>query len=211
MIRVITIAREYGSGGATIARLLADRLGWRLLDRDLVDEVARAANVQPAVVEQLDERGDPWFHGLARSLWMGNADWPISLGEPDLLDAHAVASVARTVIEEAARGGNCVVVGRGAQCILHGRADAFHVFLYAPMGLRRRRMAKRQGRDPGSPDLETEIRQNDRARAAYIRRNFDQEWCNPHLYDLMIDTKCGDETTAEAVLSAARLAPVGAH
>ena len=74
MIRAITIAREYGSGGAVVARLLADRLGWRLLDRDLLNEVARAANVAPTVAERYDERIDPWFHRLVKhALWRGAA------------------------------------------------------------------------------------------------------------------------------------------
>jgi cytidylate kinase len=205
MIRAITIAREYGSGGASVGRLLADRLAWRLLDRDLLNEVARAANVAPAVAERFDERIDPWFHRLMKhALWRGAPDAPISVGQFDLFDAETMAVVGRKVIEEAARMGNCVVVGRGAQCILHRWPDVFHVFLYAPIELRKKRVAERLRAGPrGTGDLETVIREYDRLRAAGVRQYFDQEWCNPNLYDLMINTKRGYECAMETILCAA--------
>ncbi len=204
MVRAITIAREYGSGGAVIARLLADRLGWRLLDRDLLNEVARAANVAPAVAERFDERIDPWFHRLVKhALWRGGLDAPISGEEFSLFDAEMMAVVGRKVIEEAARMGNCVVVGRGAQCILYGWPEVFHVFLYAPIEIRKKRVAERHGARPGgAADLEAVIREYDRLRAAGVRQYFEQEWCNPNLYDLMLNTKCGYESAMETILCA---------
>jgi cytidylate kinase len=210
MIRVITIAREYGSGGAAIARLLADRLGWRLLDRDLLNEIARVANVAPAVAERFDERIDPWFHRLVKhALWRGGPDAPISVEQFDLFDAEMMAVVGRKVIEEAARMGNCVVVGRGAQCILHGRPEVFHVFLYAPMETRKKRVAERL---KACPDLEAAIRECDRLRAAGVRQYFEQQWCNPNLYDLMINTKRGYESAMETILCAVGMkAEVTAH
>jgi cytidylate kinase len=205
MIRAITIAREYGSGGASVARLLADRLGWRLLDRDLLNGIARAANVAPAVAERFDERIDPWIHRLVKhALWRGAPDAPISVEQFDLFDAETMAVVGRKAIEEAARIGNCVVVGRGAQCILHRWPEVFHVFLYAPIALRKKRVAERLGAGPGgTPDLEAVIREYDRLRAAGVRQYFDQEWCNPNLYDLMINTKRGYECAMETILCAA--------
>jgi len=168
MVRAITIAREYGGGGASVARLLADRLGWRLLDRDLLNEVARAANVAPAVAERFDERIDPWFHRLVKhALWRGAPDAPISVDKPRPVRCRDHGGGGRKVIEEAARMGNCVVVGRGAQCILHGWPEVFHVFLYAPIEIRKKRVAERRG---VAPNLETVIREYDRLRAAGIRQ-----------------------------------------
>jgi cytidylate kinase len=203
MIRVITISREYGGGGESVGRLLADRLGWRLLDRDLLDEVARAANVEPKIAERYDDCIDGWLHRLTKqTLRHGSPDRPTHLGETDLFDAETMVAVGRGVIEEAARIGDCVVVGRGAQCILHGRADVFNVFLYAPIKIRMRRVEELLG---SRPDLETVIRESDRSRAGYIRRYFDQDWWNPFLYDLMVNTRHGYEIAAEAVLGAAGL------
>ena len=214
MVRAITIAREYGSGGAVIARLLADRLGWRLMDRDLLNEVAHAANVAPTVAERFDERVDPWFHRLVKhALWRGGVDAPISVESFDLFDAEIMAVVGRKVIEAAARMGNCVVVGRGAQCILHGWPEVFHVFLYAPIEIRKKRVAERRGPCPrGASDVEAVIREYDRLRAAGVRQYFEQEWCNPNLYDLMLNTKRGYESAMETILCAAEVkAEVGAH
>jgi len=214
MVRAITIAREYGSGGGMVARLLADRLRWRLLDRDLLNAVAHAANVAPAVAERYDERIDPWLHRLVKhALWRGGPDAPITVEQFDLFDAETMAVVGRKVIEEAARMGNCVVVGRGGQCILHAWPEVFHVFLYAPMEIRKKRVAERRGAGPkGAPDLEAVIREYDRLRAAGVRRYFDQEWCNPNLYDLMINTRRGYEAAMETILCAAEMkAEVAAH
>ena len=148
-------------------------------------------------------RRSPRFHRLTKqTLRHGSPDRPTHLGETDLFDAETMVAVGRGVIEEAARIGDCVVVGRGAQCILHGRADVFNVFLYAPIKIRMRRVEELVG---SRSDLETVIRESDRSRAAYIRRYFDQDWWNPFLYDLMVNTSYSYEAAAEAVLGAAEL------
>jgi len=202
-MRVITIAREFGSGGATIGRMLADRLGWRLLDRELVDEVARAAHVEPRVVEEFDERCDAWLANLLRAIWQGSGEWPSGLSDADLLDARTMAKLTRPIVEHAAEGGNSVIVGRGAQCILQGRRDTFHAFLYAPLELRKRRVAERVG---GVASLVAHIAEKDAERAAYIHKYFGRQWRDPRLYDLMLNTRCGDETAVETILAAARIA-----
>ncbi|MGP8244055.1 MAG: AAA family ATPase [Bryobacteraceae bacterium] len=202
-VRVIAIAREFGSGGATIARMLADRLGWRLLDRELVDEVARAANIEPRVVEEFDERCDAWMAALLRAIWQGSGEWPSGLSEADLLDARTMAKLTRPIVEHAAAAGNCVIVGRGAQCILDGHPQTFRAFLYAPLELRKRRVAERVG---GVKDLVRHIEEKDAERAAYIHRFFGRQWNDLTLYDLMLNTRCGDETAVETILAAARIA-----
>jgi cytidylate kinase len=133
MFRVVTIAREYGSGGGRVAQLLAGRLGWKLLDRCLVEQIARTAAVEPQVAEKYDERPDPWFNRLAEALWQspglrGYMGGPV----PNWFDGEVAARLTRRLIEEAAEMGDCVIVGRGAAYYLHDRADAFHVFVYAP-------------------------------------------------------------------------------
>ena len=202
-MRVVTIAREFGSGGATVARMLADRLGWRLLDRELVDEVARAAHVEPRVVEEFDEKCDAWMAALLRAVWQGSGEWPSGLSDADLLDARTMAKLTRPIVERAAEGGNCIIVGRGAQCILRGHPGVFHAFLYAPLELRKRRVAERVG---GVKDLVRHIEAKDAERAAYIHKLFGRQWSDPHLYDLMLNTRCGDEAAVETILAAARIA-----
>ena len=69
MFRVVTVAREYGSGGGRIAQLLAGRLGWKLLDRCLVEKIAETARIEPQIAEKFDERPDPWLDRLAEAFW----------------------------------------------------------------------------------------------------------------------------------------------
>src|SRR5712692_782065 len=131
MTRVLTVAREFGSGGGIIARLVADRLKWRLLDREILEGVMRIAKVEMAAVERCDEQADPPFHRLLKSLWQGGFESSTTQIHPDLFDSSAMTRCARTVIEQAAAEGNCVIVGRGAQCLLRERDDTLNVFVWA--------------------------------------------------------------------------------
>jgi hypothetical protein len=203
MFRVVTVAREYGSGGGPIAQLLADRLDWKLLDRSLVEKIAQIARVEPKIAERYDERPAPWVDRLVRALWQaglmrGTMAGPI----PELFDADTMASLSQRMIEEAADIGNCVIVGRASQCILQRRSDAFHVFIYAPRAERLRRVRSRHS---SLADAEAALNARDQERAALIRRYFNQNWSDRHLYDLMISSKLGDETVLCTILSAMRV------
>lgn len=202
MIRVITISREYGSGGGTVARMLAERLGWRLVDQSLITEIARTAKVNPDVAKRFDESVDPWFHQLNKALWRGGYEGVATRVDSDLFDAEAMAALCRRVLEEAATIGNCVTVGRGGQCVLQKREDAFHVSIYAPMAERVQRI---QDRIPAGKDPVAYARETDRKRAAFIQRFFGQDWTNRHLYDLMISSSIGLEAVTAVILVAAGL------
>jgi hypothetical protein len=204
MFRIVTVAREYGSGGAGIAQLLADRLDWKLLDRCLVEKIAQLARVDPKLAEQYDERPDPWMNRIVRSLWQGGLMRGTMAGPmPELFDADEMASLSRQVIEKTAAIGNCVIVGRASQCILQQRSDAFHVFIYAP---RAERLSRIRSRHASQAEAELALEARDQERAALIRGYFNQDWANRHLYDLMISSKLGDETVLSSILSAMGLA-----
>src|SRR4051812_31678374 len=136
MIRVITIGREYGSGGADVARLLSERLRWRLIDDCLVAGIAKNARSSAEVVLAHQETVDPWFHRIMKALWRGGFEGSATGPESEAWDAESIAQLWHRVILEAAEIGECVAVGRGAQCLLQKRADAFHVYVYAPIGER---------------------------------------------------------------------------
>ena len=123
MFRVLTVAREFGSGGSTISRIVAERLGWRLFDREIIDEVVRLAGVDRDSAERCDERLDPVFHRLLKGLWQGGFEQSTTQIGDDPFDSEQMTRCARIVIEQAAAGGNCVIVGRGGQCLLSGRDD----------------------------------------------------------------------------------------
>jgi cytidylate kinase len=200
MCRVLTVAREYGSGGARIAALAAARLGWDLLDSTLIDEIAKAAHVDPALARRFDERVDTWVHRLSRhGLWFGAFEGVAPPPATAVFDAETMAHLTRALIEHAYEVGSCVVVGRGAQCILQTCPEAFHVFVYAPLESKLARAGRRVAQ---KTDVSGFIRGMDAERARYVRMNFGQDWADRHLYDLLVSSKPGDDETASIILAA---------
>ena len=200
MFRIVTVAREYGSGGSRVAELLAEGLAWKLLDRCLVEKIAQAACVEPAVAAQFDERPDPWFDRLARGFWQGGTLRGVLPGPSlDVFDANVVTSLTQNLIEEDAAMGNCVIVGRASQCILQRRSDAFHVFIYAPREERLRRVRPRHA---SLAEAEEAQDARDRERAAYVRQFCGQDWTNHHLYHLMLSSSLGERVAVSTILAA---------
>ncbi len=200
--RVLTVGREFGSGGAEIARKLAAQLGWNLLDNALVTQIAQSAQVDPALARHYDERVDSWLHRVTRSgMWSGAFEAVAQPAGSTVFDAETVAAVAAGLIREAEREGNCVIVGRGGQCALHSQPGVFHLYVYAPLASKIERVRTR----PDAPaDLEGWIREMDEMRTRYVQHHFGCEWTNPHLYNLMIDSTLGEEAVVDAVLAAMR-------
>ncbi len=199
--RVVTVGREYGSGGAAIAGALAQRVGFRLLDRALIDQIAARAHIDPALAVRLDERVDSWATRVARSLRFGPFEAVSPVDGDAILDAERLQALTAALIEEAAGAGECVIVGRGAQCLLRERPEVFHVFVYAPIEERMRRLRDRLGPET---DLTARIDEVDRERAAYVRRHFGCDWLNRGLYDLMVNARLGEAAAVDAILAALR-------
>src|SRR5579864_1823788 len=131
MFRLVTIEREYGTGAAQIAAELAERLGWKLWDHLLTEEIARLAHVDPSAVMRCDERMDSRFYRLAKTFWRGSYERTSHLGS-EVFDTDRMVSMMERIAAKIADEGNAVVVGRGAPFFLRERPEAFHVFLYAP-------------------------------------------------------------------------------
>jgi cytidylate kinase len=206
-VRVITISREYGSGGAAIGQELANRLGWKLLDRELILELARRAHVQPSEVSRMDEHASSFIERLLKAFWVGNT-YVWSGPAPDVVDSDYLAEMSAIVIREAAKLGRCVIVGRGAQCVLQGREDVFHVFLY---GSGPEKLKRIQTRYPSHTECEAALEEFDRARSAYVRRYYKCDWTLRHLYDLMINSDIGIDRAAAVILCAAGLTESKMH
>ncbi len=198
MVRVVTITGESGSGRRDIGRRLAERLGWRLVDNALIEQIARTAHVDPSVAQRYDECLDPWFHSFQKALWRGGYEGSVAATDSDVLDADTVAGLARCVIEAEAQLGECIIIGRGSACILQDDPSAFHVFIYAP---RSERIERARHEHPAE-DPDEWIDDIDRRRTLYIRRHFDQEWTNRHLYNMMICSSAGIEAVTDAIAAA---------
>jgi cytidylate kinase len=198
--RTLTISREYGSGGANIAKILAERLGWELLDHQLIDAIARAGHVDAKVVTRLDERAESWLARINRdAMRAASVGAGIVADAGVCFDPDVMTELTRLIIEEAHTHGNCVIVGRGAQCILQNKPDVFHAFVYAPLHDRVARLQKRLGTEV---HIERRIHAVDSERAHYLRQRFFKEWNDPHLYDMMICSHRGEEATAKVILCA---------
>lgn len=197
MFRVLTISREYGSGGGDIGRRISERLGWKLLDKEFIENIARDVKVDPRFARRFDERTDSWPERLRRGLWHGAFERVAAVTEADFFDAETMVALAQNLIEEAYRQGDCVIIGRGAQCALQNRKDVFHVFIYAPW---HERLARVRRRLPGKTGLEELIRSIDRQRADYIRTYFGCNRMDPHLYQLMICSALGEDQVESTII-----------
>jgi cytidylate kinase len=200
--RALTISREYGSGGGEIAEIIAKELGWRLVDKDLIAEISKTEKVPPSEVAAFDEKVDPWIHRITRTVWGLGADGISVVAPVEMFDAEKAANLAKRVVTEAYNMGNCVIVGRGAQCVLRNKPDVFHAFVYARWEDRVRKIEKRV--KPGT-DVPALIRATDAQRIEYIRVHYKEKWTNPYLYDIMIDSKNENEKTARLIISAMQM------
>lgn len=203
MIKTITVEREYGSRGAEYAHHLADKLGWKLVDQCLIEEIAKKAGVTPNLAESCDERLDPWYYRFGKAFWHGSLQrLPVS-PETELFDSDNMVLFVRDYLEQLAEQGNCVIVGRGAAPILARTPGAFHVFVYASQW---RKVKWFEEQFPEQARFaEQELAATDRRRATYIRRYFGQDWTDRRLYHLMLNSCMGFDAMVHATLDAAGL------
>ena len=198
MIKIITIEREYGCGGGAIAQQVADRLGWTLWDELLTSEIAKLIDCQRADVRCREERVDPLYYRLFKSVMRGSFQGSADVHRLKLLDADSIFRLTERVIRQAASGGNCVIVGRGAQHFLCNRDDALHVFLFAPKKEKVRRL---MAEGLSQADAEASVDTVDRDREEFIQRYFHMKWPNPCLYDALLNTVHGDNTVVQTILN----------
>jgi cytidylate kinase len=198
--QVLTVNREFGSGGGHIAQTIAKWLGWKLLDRDIIDAIAYAAHVEPNVVRSYDEHVDSWLRRLNQQAMRSAAlAAGLQLIDESVFDADAMVKISRKIIEEAYAEGNCVIVGRGSQCVLQHKHGVYHVFVYAPY---HERLARLRTRMPADAHPEERIHKVDEERSRYLKQYYSKNWSNPHLYDLMIRSSEDEDATARAILYA---------
>lgn len=188
---IVTVAREYGSGGYALGLALAGRLGAEFADTKLVDEVARRMRCPAEVVERWDERSEGIILRLLRAMQAAHPESvspaPVSAemyaGDPS---PERVAATVREVIEEEARSNNAVIVGRGGAFILAHHPGAVHVRLVADRKDRVQRIADRFSLS--LQDAGDRVDQADRERARYIKHVFGADWRDASNYDIVFNT-----------------------
>jgi cytidylate kinase len=197
MIKIVTIEREYGSGGGEIAQRLATQLGWKLWDQLLTEEIAKLAECPKAVVEVREERTDPLYYRLFKSFLRGSYEGSLNAHKLKLVDSESIMKITQRVVEHAAKTGNSVIVGRGSQQFLRNRQDALRLFLYAPREAKLRRLLARGKSESEAEQLVDSV---DQERADFIQRYFRVEWPDRALYHAMINTAIGEERVVDLIL-----------
>ena len=201
---LITITRQYASGGSDIAQGVAAALKWTLIDNEFVDSVARRAGLPAAEVAQREERAPGLLERLARTL---------AIASPELFTGPAVSDAERDeatihrlterIIHEAAAMGRVVLVGRGAQAILAQRPDALHVYVVGSKPWRVRFAVERMGIDPAK--AEKTVEETDRGRDQYVKTYYGRARQDAANYDLVVSAeRLGLDGAAALVVAEAR-------
>lgn len=194
-IDLITVSREFGAGGSDFAVELGNRLGWPVLDQDIIRRVAQRLKLQVKAVERLDEHPPNWLARVTSALLIAPPEMPVGIDTPHMLHMDSVAEAAQSVIVEAAQNPPLIIVGHSGQNIFATRRGALHVRLVAPLESRVERLRARFGWDHDT--AVDRARHVDADRAAYAHRYYHREWGDPLLYHVVIDT--GRVSIAEAV------------
>jgi cytidylate kinase len=199
----ITISREYGAGGSVVARLVADALRWRLVDNQVVEEVARRAGLTPDDVARREERGPSFVERLARALSTATPELlgPTTVQPPEEEESRLV-KLTEQVVRDACADGHVVLVGRAAVALLGSRDDALHVRVVADPEHRTRVIMDRLG--VARDEAVKQIKAVDANRARYHRLWYDRDWHESRNYHLTLNTGwLGLERSAELVVRAA--------
>jgi len=201
---IVTISRQYGSGGSEVAERVATALGWHLYDNAMVTEVARRLGLSIEEVSAREERVPSLPERIASAM---------ALGVPEVMPTVAdlatepseerIVEVTKRVIEEAVHAGPAVLVGRGAQCMLAARADALHVFCYAPPDALVSYAITNLGVAPG--DARRTVDAKNHEREQYVKRYWKRNWRDPANYHLCVNTAwLGLDGAAEVIVQLAR-------
>lgn len=187
MNKIITISREFGSGGRTVGKLVAQKLGIPCYDQELIEKLAEESGFTKEYVQENTEH-------TAQSSWLANIFASRSVSGVSNQDYLWI--ITRKIILELAEKGPCVIVGRCADYILRDNADLLKVFIHAPMDKRAERIVKVYGERENSP--EKRLRDKDKRRSAYYEFYTDIQWGKMQNYHISLDSnaigieKCAD-------------------
>lgn len=185
-MRAVTISREYGSGGGEIALRLAERLGWRLVDHEVIKQIAQRLGVEEEDAAAHDEHAESWvMQFLTTMQGVGPmAALPSNLSFPPTEASYTRAL--RDVVNGAVLAGQSVIVGRGSQIILRNRRDTLHVRIVAPLEQRIAYVALRESLTRAA--AQQRILQRDQERRRYLLTTYRQAPDDTRLYDMILNT-----------------------
>jgi len=205
-VRVVTIARQVGTAGEEVARFVAERLHFRYVDYQVVQQAAREAGVSPDTVSEAEHTPSlltRFLEALARTPSAPAAAWadPVPLATSPLFTSTDYRQFIEQAIRDLAQEGNCVIVGHAAQVILRKRPDTLKVLVTGSPEVRARRIMAGMGVDEKEA-LRT-VERTDRERLDYFERFYNTGWLDPWTYDLTVSTDQFTPSQAADVICAA--------
>lgn len=196
MKRVITISREYGSGGRAIGKMVAEKLGFKFYDAEIIEEVVKSSGLAKEIVEKYDE------YATHKNSLLYNIAINAAGSYNGLSIANQVQIAQMNVIKQIAEEGNCVIIGRGADYILRERDDCLHVFVRADMKFKAKRVLDIYGET--EQRIEARLEDMDVRRRVFYRSFAMREWGVIENYNMMLDSSSiGLEKCADIICSAA--------
>lgn len=182
MKTVITIGRQYGSGGREIGKLLAEKLGIPYYDKELLRKAAQESGLCEKVMESFDERPKSLLYSIAMDTYMFSLP---GVGASDSLEQQVYLATFES-IRRIADEGACVIIGRCADYALDGYANVLKVFISAPIEKRIARVCKRK--DLPEDKAKQLITRTDKRRGSYYEYYSSQRWGQVNTYDCCIDS-----------------------
>jgi cytidylate kinase len=162
----ITISRQLGSQGDEIAQAVAERLGYRVIYRELINQAARRAETPTMALAMIDVLG-------------------LLDTQPSAQEVEAYQAAMRQIIQEWAEHGNVIIIGRAGCVLLGDRRNVLHVRIVAPLAQRIERIARRQTISLEAARAQVEA--SDQARRTYVQHYLQADWDDPQLYDLVLN------------------------
>ncbi len=191
MKNIITISREFGSGGRTIGKMVAEKLGYDYYDKELIEKVAQESGFSEKFIEEQGEYS-PSKSKFSYAFVGRNID--------GMSSSDYIWSIQRKIILEIAEKGNCVIVGRCADYILKDRDDCLNVFIHASIDARAKRIVEMYGETDNKP--EKRLKEKDKKRKINYKYYTDQDWGMADNYHLTLDSgEFGIENSAEIIVN----------
>ena len=192
---IVTISREFCTGGQEIATRVAQEMGVKLYDKELITLAAKKSGLSEEAIEASEKQHT---HSLLYNLYTMGNDLPLS---------DQVFILQSRIIKDLADQGSCVILGRSGDYVLRERDDVLGVFLYAPVEYRIKyglhgKYESMNGL--AEKQLEEEIRKTDKKRAAYYNYYTQNRWGDAHNYDLTLNAALGEETCVKLIMEAVR-------
>ena len=183
---VITVSREYGSGGRRIGRLVAEKLGVNFYDGELLSLVAKESGYTEEFVRQNDQKKT---QSLLYHLYIGS----------QILPASDMIFIAQSrVIKDLYAKESCVIVGRCADYILRGKENVINIFVHAPLESRVARV--RDGYGEKADNYKAYVMKQDKSRGAYYNYFADDAWGKAQTYDISINSDIGIEKSVDIIV-----------